>query len=161
MISGQLVFGPPAIQAFFAPARVQQKLVVRPVSRFHHTQTRTPRSCAQPYTAEHAQRQQQQRPGKPTPCERDLNLPSAHDLIVPGSLHLFPLCCQLHCHAEPEVTTTRRRVLLAGKALLLAATCPCCAQLAQAEEHAAFSYAGDNTGPSAWPGALCITMKYH
>ncbi len=159
MISGQLAFGPPALSAFFAPAQVQQKLFGRPITRFQHTRTRTTRKRAQPYTAEHAQRQQQQRPGKPTPRERDLNLPSAHDVVVPDLLHLFPQCCQHHCHAEPEVTT-RRRVLLAGKALLLAATCPCCAQLAQAEEHAAFSYAGDDTGPSAWPGALCIAMKH-
>ena len=90
---------------------------------------------------------------------RDLSLPMAHNLIVADSLCLFMHRCQHHCHAEPEVTT-RRRLLLAGKALLVAATCPCCAQLAQAEEHGAFSYAGSDTGPSAWPGELCIAMKY-
>ena len=70
MISGQLVFGPPAHSAFFAPAQVQQKLLVRPFPRLQQTQTRTPRSCAQPYTAEHAQRKQQQRAGKPAPHQR-------------------------------------------------------------------------------------------
>jgi len=91
---------------------------------------------------------------------RDLCLPTAHDHIVPDSLRLFPHGCQHHCHAEPEVTT-RRRLLLAGKALLLAATCPCCAQLAQAEEHGSFSYAGSDTGPSAWPGELCIARPFN
>ena len=91
---------------------------------------------------------------------RDLSLPTAYASIASDSLRVFQHRCQHHCHAEPEVTT-RRRVLLAGKALLLAATCPCCAQLAQAEEHAAFSYAGDNTGPSAWPGEFCVAIKHH
>ncbi len=85
---------------------------------------------------------------------RDLCLPTAHDFIISDSLRLFPLRCQRRCHAEPEVTT-RRRLLLAGKALLLAATCLCCVQLVQAEEHGSFSYAGSDTGPSAWPGELC------
>ncbi|KAL3135620.1 hypothetical protein ABBQ38_006101 [Trebouxia sp. C0009 RCD-2024] len=60
---------------------------------------------------------------------------------------------------QPEPEFNRRGLLLAGNALFLAATCPCCMPKADAAESGAFSYAADATGPSAWPGVCTIGMQ--
>lgn len=65
--------------------------------------------------------------------------------------------CHQEQQAEPQVTT-RRRLLLAGKAVLLSAACPCCTQIAQASGAEPFRYAGE-AGPSSWPGTCTIGQQ--
>ena len=71
-------------------------------------------------------------------------------------------CRAALCFAAPRVPApklNRRGLLLAGNALLLAATCPCCMQIANASEGGgAFGYAGE-AGPQAWPGEMCTATS--